>query len=87
MAPEKTGNLYTNGAIDNVKRFHQSIVDGEYLNNTQESADSTMACILGRMAGYKGGAITWDEMLAKNEILDPKLDLPADGPESKVERV
>ncbi len=78
---ESTGNIYSDGAIANVKEFHQSIVDGKYLNNTQESADSTMSCVLGRMAAYEGKTITWDEMLKRNERLDPKLDLPANGPD------
>jgi predicted dehydrogenase len=81
IQPESTGNIYSDGAITNVKEFHQSIVDGKFLNNTQQSADSTMSCVLGRMAAYEGKTITWDEMVKRNERLDPKLDLPANGPD------
>lgn len=80
MPAEKTGNIYADGAITNVKEFVASITEGKYLNNTKESADSTLACILGRMAGHSGGTVTWDEMMATNERLDPELDLPVDGP-------
>ena len=87
VSPEKTGNIYVEGAISNVKDFHASIMSGEYLNNTQTSADSTMACVLGRMAAYEGRTVTWDEMIARNERLDPQLDLPDDGPDQLPERV
>jgi hypothetical protein len=42
---------------------------------------STMTCILGRTAAYENRMVTWDEMLVANARLDPKLNLPADGPE------
>lgn len=85
--PTKTGNIYGEGAIQNVKDFHASITSGTYLNNTQESADSTMAAILGRMAAYENRTVTWDEMVKRGERLDPQLDLPKDGPELKPEPV
>jgi len=58
IEPEATGNIYTEGAIQNIKDFHQSIVDGKLLNNTQESADSTMAAVLGRMAAIVLSALS-----------------------------
>ncbi len=84
---ESTGNIYAEGAIANVIEFHASVTEGKPLNNTQASADSTMACVLGRDAAYAGGRITWDEMLAKGERLEPDLDLPADGPDHLPEPV
>ncbi|MFP6584815.1 MAG: Gfo/Idh/MocA family oxidoreductase [Candidatus Hydrogenedentota bacterium] len=87
IQPAKTGNIYGEGAIENIKDFHASIMSGDYLNNTQESADSTMAAILGRMAAYEGRTVTWDEMVKRGERLDPQLDLPANGPELKPEPV
>lgn len=82
----ETPDIYAEGAIQNIKDFHASIMAGAYLNNTVESAHSTMTSILGRMAAYRNRVVTWDEMLAENERLDPKLDLPADGPMTPVER-
>ena len=75
-----TAKIYQQGAVNNIKDFCASIADGKYLNNAEESAHSTMTSILGRMAAYQNREVTWDEMLAANETLDPKLDLPEDGP-------
>jgi predicted dehydrogenase len=83
----KTPQIYPGGAIANIKRFHESVITGKPINNTAVSAESTMAAVLGRMAAYEDRTVTWEEMLAKNEKLDPQLDLPADGPETAVERV
>ncbi len=79
-----TRAIYQEGALNNIKDFHASIVEGKPINNTQESANSTLTSILGRMAAHRGQPVTWDEMMAEAEVLDPKLDLPADGPESSV---
>jgi predicted dehydrogenase len=77
----KTNTIYESGAIANIKEFCRSIEENAPIDNTAESADSTMAGILGRMAAYTGRTVTWDEMLAANERLDPKLSLPPEGPE------
>jgi hypothetical protein len=34
---------------------------------------SNLTAILGREAGYKGGEITWNELLKKNQKLQPNL--------------
>ncbi len=75
-----TPTIYQDGAINNIKDFCASIASGEFLNNTQESAYSTMTSILGRMAAYEGKPIRWDEMVQRQERLDPHLMLPDDGP-------
>ncbi len=77
----KTNTIYQDGAVANIKKFCEHIVAGTTIDNVQESADSTMTSILGRMAAYQGREITWEEMMAANERLDPKLVLPADGPD------
>jgi len=77
----KTGDIYKQGAVNNIKDFCASIFEGKYINTASESATSTMTSILGRIAAYENRMVTWDEMLAANGRLDPKLDLPADGPE------
>jgi len=87
IAPESTGDIYKNGAIANIKLFHESIAAGKPINNTRQSADSTLAGILGRMAAYEGREVTWEEMMQRAEVLDPKLDLPENGPETPREPV
>jgi len=76
-------NLYEDGAVVNIKDFCASIAGAKPIDNTQESANSTMTAILGRMAAYTGRDVTWDEMVAANVKLDPKLELPDDGPQYK----
>jgi myo-inositol 2-dehydrogenase / D-chiro-inositol 1-dehydrogenase len=78
----KTNTIYQDGAVNNIKDFHASIMKGEYLNNALESAHSTMTSILGRMAAYGNREVTWEEMLAANKKLDAGLDLPENGPET-----
>ncbi len=77
----KTSTIFQDGAIANIKLFCDSITENAPIDNTVESAESTMASILGRMAAYSGEEITWDEMMAKNEALELELNLPEDGPE------
>jgi len=71
----KTPQIYRNGAVNNVRDFHASIVNSKPLNNAQVSADSTMAGILGRIAAYENRTVTWNEMLKANTKLDAKLNL------------
>ena len=78
-----TGTIYKEGAVNNIKDFCASIEQGKYLNNAEESAQSTMTSILGRIAAYENRVVTWEEMLAANTRLDPKLDLPQDGPDTQ----
>lgn len=79
-----TDQIYQAGAIENIKDFHASIMSGDYLNNIDESARSTLTCILGRMAAYGKREVTWDEMIASNERIDAHLALPDDGPATAV---
>jgi hypothetical protein len=34
---------------------------------------SNLTAVLGRTAGYKGGEVTWDEMIKAGEKLEPNL--------------
>lgn len=77
---EKTNTIYESGAVANIVKFCDSIRNNTPIDNTLESAHSTMTSILGRMAAYQHREVTWDEMVNANETLDPKLDLPSDGP-------
>ncbi|MBA3973988.1 MAG: gfo/Idh/MocA family oxidoreductase [Candidatus Solibacter sp.] len=73
-APERD-KTFDDGALANVMRFVESIRTGKLLNNAAESVDSNLACILGRMAAYRGGAATWDEMMELNIKLEAGLTL------------
>jgi myo-inositol 2-dehydrogenase / D-chiro-inositol 1-dehydrogenase len=76
-----TKGLYQSGAIGNIKDFHQAVTSGTALADTlTPSIESNLAAILGRMAAYTGRQVTWDEMMASQEQIDPKLQLPKDGP-------
>ena len=68
-------DTFTAGAIANVTRFVESIQTGKYLNNAAESVDSTLTCVLARTAAYRGGTVTWDEMLDLNTKLDANLKI------------
>ena len=72
---------HRDGAVTNIKTFCASIENGQFLNNAEEAAQSTMTSILGRMAAYQNRIVTWDQMTEANERLDAKLDLPEDGPD------
>ena len=71
----------------NIKKFCDSIRNSTPIDNTLESAHSTMTSILGRMAAYQHREVTWEEMAETKEILDPRLNLPPDGPTQAPERV
>jgi myo-inositol 2-dehydrogenase/D-chiro-inositol 1-dehydrogenase len=49
-----------------------SIRAGKPLNELKQVAETSLTAIMGRMAGYTGKAITWDEALASQESLMPK---------------
>jgi predicted dehydrogenase len=66
---------FDDGALANVKAFVESIRTGKLLNNAAESADSNLTCILGRTAAYRGGSVTWDEMMDLNIKLEASLSL------------
>lgn len=57
--------------------FH-SIRQGEPLNVAEKLAHSSMVGILGRMAAYTGGKITWEDAIASKESLAPEGPLKWD---------
>jgi predicted dehydrogenase len=79
----QTGGIYKEGAQANIKAFADALLANKPVNNAEESANSTMTAVLGRIAAYAGKTVTWDEMIKAGEKLDPKLNLPADGPDWK----
>jgi hypothetical protein len=74
MGAEKD-DTFKQGAVNNVKAFIAAIRDNKPVNNTEVSVESNLTAILGRMAAYKNGTVTWDEMMNSNERLqsDAKL--------------
>ncbi len=64
----KVGNLYSDGVETNIATFRDSITKGEYGNLTvPSSVRSNLTTILGRMAAYKNGVVTWQEMMRARE--------------------
>lgn len=61
---------YQEPVLRNARDFEASIRDRKPLNNAQESAESTLTGILGRLAAYGERVVTWDEMLASGDRLD-----------------
>ena len=53
--------------------FFQSIRDGKPLNNGDRMVNSTMMAIMGRMAGYTGKELTWEQALNSQEKLVPEI--------------
>ena len=71
----EVGNLYTDGVVTNIGTFYDSIAKGDCSNSTvQPSVRSNLTTILGRMAAYKGGFVTWQQMMSsgKNFVADLK---------------
>lgn len=72
----KNGNLYTDGAVRNIADFHTNITKGDCTNPTvAPSVRSNLTTVLGRLASYKKGEVTWDEMMKAAE----KLEFPTQG--------
>jgi predicted dehydrogenase len=61
-------NLYTDGAVNNIATFHQSIVGGDFANPTvAPSVRSNLVTILGRTAAYEKREVTWADLLRRAE--------------------
>jgi predicted dehydrogenase len=68
------GALYGDGVITNIATFRDNITKGDYANPTvPASVRSNLATILGRMAAYKNGVVTWQEMMRAKEKFAPDL--------------
>ena len=64
----KFPQIYTTGTEVNIKEYHEAIMKNDFSNKTVEpSVRSNLSCVLGRNAGYKGGEVTWKEMMTANE--------------------
>ncbi len=66
-----TGNLYTTGAVTNIEEFYDCVTNGDVSNKTvAPSVRSNLTAVMGRMAGYRRGELTWDEMISSAERLE-----------------
>jgi len=64
----KMTNLYTEGAMNNIATFCDSIRKGDFSNPTvTESVRSNLTTILGRTAAYKGEEVTWSSVMKAKE--------------------
>ena len=68
------GNLYTDGAANNIATFYDNVTKGNCDNSTvPPSVRSTLTTILGRTAAYKNGVVTWKEMMRSKKKLEADL--------------
>jgi len=68
-------DTFKQGCVNNIKAFIASIRDGKPINNADQSAESNLTAILGRMAAYQQRLITWEEMMKSKERLHADLKL------------
>ena len=64
----KQGNMYQ---IEHDELF-ASIRDGQPINNGDRMCNATMMALMGRMAGYTGKQVTWEQALNSKQDLFPK---------------
>ena len=70
----RSPGIFKEGAIANIKTFHESIVEGKFDNPTvAPSVRSNLVTILGRTAAYEKRKVTWKEIVNSNEKLDARL--------------
>jgi predicted dehydrogenase len=63
-----TDNIYQVGVEKNIASFHEDITKGDCSNSTvNPSVRSNLTTILGRTAAYKGGEVTWQQLIKANE--------------------
>lgn len=55
--------------------FYDSIVNNKFLNEAQMGVDGALTAILAREACYKGGTLTWDELLKSKQSYQGKIDV------------
>ena len=78
-AEQRAAGVFTSSlhdANDNkVKSFINSIETAKYLNEARSGAESTLTAILGREAAMAKKELSWSDLLASNQTIDPKLNL------------
>ena len=83
---QKTGDKIDTGKVDlhravgaKMKALVESIKSGQFHNETEQGADTTLTTILGRMAAYSGREVTWEKMIKSNEKWNLKLNFDSLG--------
>jgi len=70
----RSPSIYQDGAVANIKAFHENVLAGNAENPTVEpSVRSNLITILGRTAAYEKRMVTWDELMRSKEKLDANL--------------
>ena len=60
---------------DKDRSFIESITSGRSHNQIAAGVETALSCMLGRMAGYTGREVTWDELLAHGETYEVGFNL------------
>jgi myo-inositol 2-dehydrogenase/D-chiro-inositol 1-dehydrogenase len=67
-------DLYEAGAVRNIATFYNSVVKGQYSNETvQKAVDSALVCVLGREAAARHAGVTMGQVLKENRKLEINL--------------
>ncbi|MGE0130998.1 MAG: Gfo/Idh/MocA family oxidoreductase [Blastocatellales bacterium] len=75
-----TGKVDLHAAVGTkMKALVESIKSGQFHNEAEMGADTTLTTILGRMAAYSGREVTWDKMIRSNEKWNLKLNFDSLG--------
>ncbi len=70
----KTGGIYQEGAVANIRAFHEQVLKKDATNRTvAPSVTSNLVAIMGRMAAYEGRTVTWQELQASKKIAQADL--------------
>ncbi len=79
-----TGKFSANGSFsdnlafadrDKERTFIDSITSGQSHNQIAAGVETALSCMLGRMAGYQGREVTWEDLLAHGETYSLGMDL------------
>ncbi len=62
-----------------MKALVESVKSGQFHNEAEQGAESTLTTILGRTAAYSGREVTWEKMIKSNEKWNLKLNFDSLG--------
>jgi hypothetical protein len=75
-----TGKVDLHRAVGvKMKALVEGIKSGQFQNEAEQGAFSTLTAILGRTAAYTGREVTWDKMIKSNEKWNLKLNFDSLG--------
>jgi hypothetical protein len=60
---------------DKDRTFIESITSGASHNQIAAGVETSLSCMLGRMAGYQRREVTWDDLLLHGETYNLGMDL------------